>query len=1171
MFTKKLLSVAVISATALLAGCAEECGEADYQSFDGSCNNVWNADWGKAGNYYEPGPEGTEYAIDGLSPKQTINERFISNELMANNDGVTQLSDTGLSQTVLWMGQFVTHDFSRINVDFSHPYYQETIPTLLTMGDRLFGTTNTPDRTAAIAEAEALIVQNGAPGVLIPNPEEDELATIARSFNPLLPYTGTIPYPILLLPEALYEKPIFGDKRIKNFINAWLDLSQVYGDTKEINDSLRTGQGGMLKTIDKVVDTEYRPLESFQVTLHDVLPTSDMVAHAPSEDPVRPFDPANEFSAGDVRASENYSLTALHMAFHRYHNQVAAAAPYQLADQLAEIPVAEHDEFIFQQTRRFVIAVYQHILFNEYLPALLGSHYDNLIGDYEGYDPSIKPETNPSMVNAAFRYAHSALPMDVIVRDQDGNEVIDEELRNEIYVKQFGQTTVPGLGQTGPAAPFTIVNHVAVLGGFDDIIRTMTINPTTKVDLVYEDSVRNVVAAQSLANAGIDLATIDIFRAREFGIPNFNKLRKHYGLGSVYDGKDGCRYKLLAKQDDLACFLKITSDVETAEKLQAVYKRVHKVDGIVGLLAEDHLPGSSLSLTAAALIADDFKRKRDADRFWYENIMTPELINVVESVSMADILAQTACGIGQPNCVVTKEELDPTNNTVFRVPEDRVDETVEFGACKYTSFSQYTGPRTQCDEPYNKYACDVQGGEFIPGASAYKTTLCPQEDRIGTCVFSFIHMRSRFYGDSDAAITEWECRNELAGFWVEGNARFLDVINAAGGRIDNEISPTPFPGSEGNGFCEYTQSSPAGDFQVCQTQLNEDSCATNSGTFNSFGCAAEGIVGTCTLPSGSALNYYTGDAAGLETGCGFQGGTWTAGNGGGDNGGGDNGGGGEPSGSCAYTQSSPGGDFSVCQEPVLASACAANNGTFDIVNACDVSAIVGTCTLADGSAINYNDGDAAGLETGCGFQGGTWTAGGGDNGGGDTGGGDNGGGSEPSGSCVYLQSSPGGSFNVCQEPVLASACVANSGAFDPVNACDTSAIVGTCTLADGSAVNYFDGDAAGLETGCGFQGGTWESAVTDPVDPDPEEPVEPEVGACFYTQSSPGGTFDVCHSEQNSASCGSFSGTLAGGECPTATSIGFCTIDSGAIYYYDGSASSLSIGCGFQGGSWTTL
>ena len=96
MFTKKLLSAAVISATALLIGCADECSEKGYQTFDGSCNNVWNADWGKAGNYYEPGPEGTEYAIDGISPKQKINERFISNELMANNDGVTKVSDLSL-------------------------------------------------------------------------------------------------------------------------------------------------------------------------------------------------------------------------------------------------------------------------------------------------------------------------------------------------------------------------------------------------------------------------------------------------------------------------------------------------------------------------------------------------------------------------------------------------------------------------------------------------------------------------------------------------------------------------------------------------------------------------------------------------------------------------------------------------------------------------------------------------------------------------------------------------------------------------------------------------------------------------------------------------------------------------------------------------------------------
>ncbi len=90
---------------------------------------------------------------------------------------------------------------------------------------------------------------------------------------------------------------------------------------------------------------------------------------------------------------------------------------------------------------------------------------------------------------------------------------------------------------------------------------------------------------------------------------------------------------------------------------------------------------------------------------------------------------------------------------------------------------------------------------------------------------------------------------------------------------------------------------------------------------------------------------------------------------------------------------------------------------------------------------------------------------------------------------MYIQSSPGGAFNVCEETVGQNYCGTQGGSFS-TNACDTSAIVGSCVTAT-SSINYLEGDAGGLETGCGFQGGTW---VTPGGNPDPDPDPDPQPG-----------------------------------------------------------------------------
>ena len=70
------------------------------------------------------------------------------------------------------------------------------------------------------------------------------------------------------------------------------------------------------------------------------------------------------FIAGDSRVNENVILSSYHTLFLREHNRVC--------DQLKSREPYLNDEEIYQAARHFVIGLFQNIVFEEFLPQLLG-------------------------------------------------------------------------------------------------------------------------------------------------------------------------------------------------------------------------------------------------------------------------------------------------------------------------------------------------------------------------------------------------------------------------------------------------------------------------------------------------------------------------------------------------------------------------------------------------------------------------------------------------------------------------------------------------------------------------------------------------------------------------------------------------------------------------------
>lgn len=83
------------------------------------------------------------------------------------------------------------------------------------------------------------------------------------------------------------------------------------------------------------------------------------------------------------------------------------------------------------------------------------------------------------------------------------------------------------------------------------------------------------------------------------------------------------------------------------------------------------------------------------------------------------------------------------------------------------------------------------------------------------------------------------------------------------------------------------------------------------------------------------------------------------------------------------------------------------------------------------------------------------------------------------GHCAFsLKNQWVGPLKACVDPSTAAQCAAtgskdeNSNAVWSEGACPGAGRVGTCRKPD-SSVHYYEGDAGGLEMGCGFQSGDW--------------------------------------------------------------------------------------------------
>lgn len=374
-----------------------------------------------------------------------------------------------------------------------------------------------------------------------------------------------------------------------NLVSSFIDASTVYGSDATRASALRMFADGKLKT-----------------SSGNLLPHNDTATFAdgPLEnDNEGRVNPAFLFAAGDVRTNENVALIAIHTVLLREHNRLADAI--KAADPLLS------DEQIYQQARRMVGAIIQHITYNEYLPLLIGT---NSIPVYSGYDESVDPRESELFATAAFRIGHTQLASEIKRLAADGSSLPGGSLQ----LKDAFFTPAP------------IQND-----GIEPFLRGMVATPMQEVDAHIIDDVRNFLFGPP-GSGGMDLASMNIQRSRDVGLPSYNQARIDFGLTAV------------------TSFADITSDSATQTALESIYGSVDKIDVWVGGISENHVAGAQVGPLFQSVLRDQFLRSRSGDRFYYENgQFTAGEMAAIRATTVATLIERNAPGVDLPDNAFT--------------------------------------------------------------------------------------------------------------------------------------------------------------------------------------------------------------------------------------------------------------------------------------------------------------------------------------------------------------------------------------------------------------------------------------------------------------------------------------------------------------------------------------
>jgi len=419
-----------------------------------------------------------------------------------------------------------------------------------------------------------------------------------------------------------------------NALTHFLDSSNVYGSTDSEAETVRDGDSIFLLADNRF--TTRRIGRSLLPSCQKFRDDDDVNAcGGPCEARAN-----NCQVAGDQRVNEQPGLTTLHTIFLREHNRVATALE-RLNQQLSQ-------ERIFQEARRIVNAEWQHIIYNEFVPIVVGRKFarsfdllplsSGFTSGLGSYNPRIDPRIHNEFASAAFRFGHSMMPQEVPRGFEDGR--IDREI---LLRDVFNNNSI--------FKDPDIVNQ---------IVRGQMGEPSAEADPGFNDDLIN-----ALFDENLDLAALNINRAREHGVPGYNTFREICQSGAF--GR-------------VESFEELTNDGfitrSDMELLRAAYDDVDDIDLFVGLSLEEKFQDALLGPTFACIIGDQFVRLKEGDRFYFEHgqdtntRFTLDQLDGIRKVSMARIICDnTDIKETQPLVFMTNDQRGNRVTSCDNIPE----------------------------------------------------------------------------------------------------------------------------------------------------------------------------------------------------------------------------------------------------------------------------------------------------------------------------------------------------------------------------------------------------------------------------------------------------------------------------------------------------------------------
>jgi peroxidase len=266
-----------------------------------------------------------------------------------------------------------------------------------------------------------------------------------------------------------------------------------------------------------------------------------------------------------------------------------------VAEYAAENP-ALTDEELFQLGRRWVASLMQSITVNEFVPTLTGLP----VLPYTGHKPWVDGRLALEFEHSLYRLGHTLLTRDL--QRHDGN--------NPLPPLDLGESL------------FQAADLFQTSDDLDTVVRGFIRQTHEKVDCVVADGVRNTLIVDEPGDPGtlFDLPAINLARGRELGLPSYNQARQGFFLPPVAHWAHAF-------------------DAKAAGRLSSIYANPNQVDLFAGGICERRLlPWGHTGPLITAVIHKQIWDLRAADRFWYENVLTPEEISEVESYTLADVI-----------------------------------------------------------------------------------------------------------------------------------------------------------------------------------------------------------------------------------------------------------------------------------------------------------------------------------------------------------------------------------------------------------------------------------------------------------------------------------------------------------------------------------------------------